>query len=60
MDIGKINQELGWTPRESLESGLRQTVAWYLNNTDWIEAIVEEKDYHRWIERNYERRGEAT
>lgn len=60
MDIRKINQELGWRPSESLESGLRKTVAWYLNNTDWIEAIVEEKEYHRWIERNYERRGEAT
>lgn len=30
IDSGKIQRELGWTPRESFASGLRKTVRWYL------------------------------
>jgi len=41
MDILKIREELGWHPRENLESGLRKTVEWYLKNQDWWEAILE-------------------
>ncbi|KAF0114869.1 MAG: dTDP-glucose 4 6-dehydratase [Rhodospirillaceae bacterium] len=32
IDAGKISRELGWHPRETLDSGLRRTVAWYLEN----------------------------
>ncbi len=39
IDSGKIERELGWTPRETFESGLRKTVEWYLANRDWWEAI---------------------
>lgn len=39
MDAGKLRRELGWTPRESFESGLRKTVAWYLDNSWWWEPI---------------------
>ncbi len=35
IDPGKIMSELGWRPRESFESGLRKTVAWYLANREW-------------------------
>jgi dTDP-glucose 4,6-dehydratase len=34
-----VREELGWTPRETLASGLRRTVAWYLDNLDWCSAI---------------------
>ena len=34
MDIGKIRRELGWQPRETLESGLRKTLDWYVKNLD--------------------------
>src|SRR5687767_3663317 len=34
MDIGKIRRELGWQPKETLESGLEKTVRWYLENLD--------------------------
>jgi len=40
IDAGKIERELGWTPRETFESGLRKTVAWYLENRDWWQAIL--------------------
>jgi len=39
MDIKKIGQELRWTPRETFDSGLRKTVAWYLENRWWWEEI---------------------
>jgi len=35
IDAGKAERELGWRPRESFESGLRRTVAWYLANEWW-------------------------
>jgi dTDP-glucose 4,6-dehydratase len=31
--------ELGWRPRHDLQSGLRQTVQWYLDNLHWCEAV---------------------
>ena len=34
-DARKIEQRLGWCPRETLESGLRKTVRWYLHNEVW-------------------------
>ncbi|HTH17119.1 MAG TPA: dTDP-glucose 4,6-dehydratase [Magnetospirillum sp.] len=37
-DFSHIRRELGWSPRESLDSGLRKTVAWYLENTAWSDA----------------------
>ncbi len=39
MDAAKLRRELGWRPRESVESGLRKTVAWYLDNRWWWEPI---------------------
>lgn len=39
MDITKISGELGWRPRETFESGLRKTVAWYLANRPWWTKI---------------------
>ena len=38
MDISKIKHDLGWQPRCSLATGLRQTVQWYLDNPEWIAA----------------------
>ncbi len=60
MDITKINQELGWQPRQSLASGLLKTVEWYLSHPEWVEAIRRQKDYQEWLERNYaNRRGQS-
>ena len=39
IDATKIKRDLGWTPRETFESGLRKTVAWYLENEPWWQRI---------------------
>jgi dTDP-glucose 4,6-dehydratase len=39
IDSGKIAGELGWRPRHDLQSGLRRTVQWYLDNLHWCEAV---------------------
>jgi dTDP-glucose 4,6-dehydratase len=39
IDATKIRRELGWTPRHTFESGLRDTVRWYLEHRDWCEQI---------------------
>lgn len=39
IDASKIERELGWKPQESFETGLRQTVQWYLNNKEWWERV---------------------
>lgn len=39
IDATKIARELGWRPRYTFESGLRQTVQWYLDNTNWWERV---------------------
>jgi dTDP-glucose 4,6-dehydratase len=57
MNITKINQQLGWEPDQSLESGLEKTIQWYLDNRDWIENIQKKQDYQQWLDRNYVKRG---
>jgi dTDP-glucose 4,6-dehydratase len=36
VDAGKIERKLGWTPQYSFCDGLRETVAWYLDNDGWV------------------------
>jgi dTDP-glucose 4,6-dehydratase len=40
VDASKAARELGWTPRETFETGLRKTVAWYLANRDWCARVL--------------------
>ncbi|HXZ54262.1 MAG TPA: dTDP-glucose 4,6-dehydratase [Burkholderiales bacterium] len=58
MDFSKIAIQLGWAPSETFESGLRKTVAWYLDNPEWV-AHVTSGTYRHWIEKNYGNRGNA-
>jgi dTDP-glucose 4,6-dehydratase len=56
MNIKKINQELGWQPRYTMERGLRETVAWYLKHAKWVSVIRGQEEYQAWLEKNYTRR----
>jgi dTDP-glucose 4,6-dehydratase len=55
IDAAKIEKELGWTPEETFESGIRKTVEWYLSNTEWV-SHVQSGEYQNWVEQNYGKR----
>ncbi len=52
IDASKIESELGFTPDESFESGIRRTVTWFLENEAWWRAVMD-GSYRQWIEQNY-------
>jgi dTDP-glucose 4,6-dehydratase len=52
IDASKIQNELGWVPEESFETGLRKTVEWYLNNQEWV-SHVQSGAYTSWLEKHY-------
>jgi dTDP-glucose 4,6-dehydratase len=52
IDAGKLSRELGWTPKETFETGIQKTVRWYLENKEWV-AEVRSGEYRKWIEQNY-------
>lgn len=56
IDITKIKAQLGWQPKQSLGSGLHETVQWYLSNPGWVAAIRRQQDYQQWLVRNYDKR----
>ncbi|HEY1963581.1 MAG TPA: dTDP-glucose 4,6-dehydratase [Acidobacteriaceae bacterium] len=58
IDCRKLTTELGWKPQESFASGIRKTIAWYLENMAWVESITSGA-YREWMDRNYAGR-EAT
>jgi dTDP-glucose 4,6-dehydratase len=55
IDAQKIEKELGWTPKETFESGICKTVQWYLANTQWT-SHVQSGAYQHWVEKNYDQR----
>jgi dTDP-glucose 4,6-dehydratase len=52
IDTRKIEQDLGWKPRETFETGLRKTVEWYLTHTSWVEDVTT-GSYREWITTHY-------
>ena len=52
IDFGKLHAALKWSPRESFATGLRKTVAWYLNHPAWIDRI-RSGEYQNWIFEQY-------
>lgn len=43
IDAGKIARELEWRPQETLDTGIRKTVEWYLDHTEWCERVTSGK-----------------
>lgn len=52
IDATKIQNELGWTPAETFETGIRKTVEWYLNNSEWVNR-VKNGEYQSWLAKQY-------
>jgi dTDP-glucose 4,6-dehydratase len=59
MDTSKIFHELGWKPKHELNNGLKDTVEWYLGNSEWVEKIKNRPAYNDWIRHNYSGREKA-
>ncbi|MEA5027125.1 MAG: dTDP-glucose 4,6-dehydratase [Erysipelotrichaceae bacterium] len=55
IDATKIRRELNWQPKYSFDTGIQQTVEWYLSNQDWWKNIISE-DYQDYYQRMYEGR----
>jgi dTDP-glucose 4,6-dehydratase len=52
IDATKIQRELGWTPAETFETGIRRTIRWYLDHADWVQAVTSGA-YRDWLGTNY-------
>ena len=39
IDAGKIQKELGWKPAHTFESGIRETIQWYLDHQEWVKQV---------------------
>jgi dTDP-glucose 4,6-dehydratase len=54
MDARKIERELNWKPKATLESGIRMTVRWYLENDEWVRDVTS-GSYRQWVATHYSR-----
>lgn len=52
IDASKLEKELGWTPAETFDTGIRKTVQWYLDNQAWV-ANVSSGAYQDWVNKQY-------
>jgi len=52
IDSTKIQKELGWSAEVSFEEGLRKTIKWYLENSDWLYRVTS-GEYKEWYQKNY-------
>jgi len=52
IDPIKIEQELGWKPIYNFDTGIRQTIQWYLDNRTWWQHILN-GDYRNYFEAQY-------
>jgi dTDP-glucose 4,6-dehydratase len=52
IDATKLKRELGWGPAESFETGIRKTIAWYIDNIRWVQR-VKSGEYQTWIKQHY-------
>ena len=43
IDATKIHRELGWKPAHTFETGIRDTVQWYLDNQEWVRTVKRPK-----------------
>ena len=55
IDSSKIRKDLGWKPKYDFETGIVETINWYLDNQDWIKK-VKSGEYQKYYERMYSNR----
>jgi len=52
IDADKIRNELGWEPKYTFETGIKETIQWYLDNQDWMDQ-VKSGQYQQYYEKMY-------
>jgi len=52
IDAGKIRRELGWQPSVTFEEGIRRTIDWYLQNSEWIASVLD-GSYQEYYDKMY-------
>ena len=55
IDPSKIEKELGWKPKYNFESGIKETIKWYLDNQEWMDDVTS-GDYLKYYEQMYKDR----
>lgn len=55
IDSTKIQTDLGWKPKYTFETGIKETISWYLNNLDWIDN-VKTGEYQEYYNKMYSNR----
>ncbi|MDL2246075.1 dTDP-glucose 4,6-dehydratase [Methanobrevibacter sp. OttesenSCG-928-K11] len=53
IDSSKIQDELGWTPKYTFETGIKETIRWYLDNGSWMDK-VKSGEYQKYYKKMYE------
>jgi dTDP-glucose 4,6-dehydratase len=59
IDATRIERDLGFCRRESFETGIRKTLAWYLANQPWWRGVMD-GSYRQWVQRQYGDGGEPV
>ncbi|WCN38099.1 dTDP-D-glucose-4,6-dehydratase RmlB [Aneurinibacillus uraniidurans] len=59
IDATKLMTELGWKPKHTFETGIVETIHWYLNNREWWERIIS-GDYQQYYDKQYKQRLEEV
>ncbi len=49
----KLEKELNWKPAETFETGIKKTIEWYLENSEWTNQVIN-SDYKNWIQKHYQ------
>ena len=52
IDPSKIEKELGWKPKYIFESGIKETIKWYVDNKEWMDSVIN-KDYLMYYDKMY-------
>jgi dTDP-glucose 4,6-dehydratase len=52
IDASKIRRELGWHPKYNYETGIKETIRWYLEHQDWMDKVIS-GEYLQYYEQQY-------
>ena len=57
---GSVHLDVTVVPKKRIHEALRETVRWYLEHPEWVQAVAQQPDYQGWIQKNYTNRAEGV